>query len=64
MDCNPPPPTMGNRCVCTTVYSKAQEGVQSKSQREKIVSDMSYTPFTASDRRSMQHSANPLLYDL
>ena len=28
--CGPPPrpPAMGNRCVCTTVYSEAQEGVQ------------------------------------
>ena len=36
-----PPPAMGNRCVCTTVYSKAQEGVHSKSQRKKILSGMS-----------------------
>ena len=29
----PSPDAMGVRCKCTTMYSEAQEGVQSKSQR-------------------------------
>ena len=61
---SPPSPAMGNRCVCTTVYSEAQEGVQSKSQREKIFSDMSQAPFTVADRRGMKCSAGPVCCSL
>ena len=58
----PPPRAVANRNVCTTVYSEAQEGVHSKSQRGQIFSDMPYAPFTAAERRSMKCSASPLLH--
>ena len=39
-----PPPAMGYRCVCTTGAVQHKAEVQSKSQRGKLFSDMSYVP--------------------
>ena len=35
------PPTMGYGCVCTTGTARHKAEMQSKSQREKLFSDMS-----------------------
>ena len=52
--CPPPPPSaaMSNGRVCPAVCSAAEEGGQSKSQREKIFSDMPLAPFTAAARNN------------
>ena len=41
------PPAMGYRCVCTTGTVQNKAGVQSKSRRKKLFSDMSLAPFAA-----------------
>ena len=40
-------PAMGYGCVCTTGTVRHKAEVQSKSQREKLFSDMSWAPFAA-----------------
>ena len=43
------PPAVGYGCVCTTGTVRHKAEVQSKSQREKLFSDMSWAPFAAVD---------------
>ena len=59
--CEPLPCAMGYRCVCTigTVQHKAE--VQSKSQREKLFSDMSRAPFAAVERQ--KHATCLVMHD-
>ena len=41
------PPAMGYKCVCMTGTVQNKAGVQSKSRRKKLFTDMSHTPFAA-----------------
>ena len=53
------PPAMGYGCVCTTGTVRHKAEVQSKSQREKLFSDMSWAPFAAVGKQvqSMQYES-------
>ena len=50
-------PAMGYRCVCTTGAVQHKAEVQSKMQREKLFSDMSWAPFAAANERHKVHNS-------
>ena len=59
-----PPRHPRSKYVCTAVYSEAQEGVQSKSQREKLFSDVSQAPFAVADESGAGDQQRPLPWAL